>query len=108
MAEENNETKNEPVTITATPAGPSPLIRKTRCPRASFMWRRLFAAVIGGERARLRVVRRRAGSIDGGAHGSISTASRRLMIYGAGLILTYYFVAPSASELTNMLATASI
>jgi hypothetical protein len=30
------------------------------------------------------------------------------MIYGAGLILTYYFVAPSASELTNMIATAGV
>jgi hypothetical protein len=30
------------------------------------------------------------------------------MIFGAGLILTYYFIAPSAAELTNMIQSASI
>lgn len=107
MADDSNanETKNEPVTITATPAGIS-VDPQNPLPEASFMWRRLFAAAISANA--LVFVWFAAAWLVGGQQWDQLYGLTKLMIYGAGLILTYYFIAPSAAELTNMLATASI
>jgi hypothetical protein len=107
MAEENaNETKNEPVTITASPAGPVTIDPQNPLPEGSFMWRRVFAAVIGANA--LVFAWFAAHWFHDGAQWEHLYGLTMTMIYGAGLILTYYFVAPSASELTNMLATAGV
>lgn len=107
MAEENaNATKNEPVTISAPGAASVTLDPQNPLPEGSFMWRRIFAAIIGANV--LVFVWFVAAWLHHGQQWEHLYGLTKLMIYGAGLILTYYFVAPSASELTNMLATAGV
>lgn len=106
MADDNaNETKNEPVTI-GTPAAAVTVDPQNPLPEGSFMWRRIFAAVIGANALVFAWFAAR--WFHDGAQWEHLYGLTMTMIYGAGLILTYYFVAPSASELTNMLATAGV
>jgi hypothetical protein len=70
------------------------------------MWRRLFAAAISANA--LVFVWFAAAWLVGGQQWDHLYGLTKLMIYGAALIQTYYFVAPSAAELTNMIQSASI
>lgn len=107
MAEENtNDTKDQPVTISQGAADPVTMDPQNPLPEGSFMWRRIFAAVIGANA--LVFAWFAAHWFHSGAQWEHLYGLTMTMIYGAGLILTYYFVAPSASELTNMIATASL
>jgi hypothetical protein len=108
MADESNAnaTKNEPVTITAPPAAAVTIDPQNPLPEASFMWRRLFAAAISANA--LVFVWFAAAWLVGGEQWQYLYSLTKLMIFGAGLILTYYFIAPSAAELTNMIQSASI
>jgi hypothetical protein len=101
-----NVNKDGPVTISA-PLGPSVTVDpQNPLPEASFMWRRVFAAAISANA--LVFVWFAAAWLVGGQQWIYLYGLTKLMIFGAGLILTFYFVAPSAAELTNMIATASI
>lgn len=109
MADETNNAnvnKDQPVTISAPPAAAVTMDPQNPLPEGSFMWRRVFAAAISANA--LVFVWFAAAWLVGGQQWDHLYGLTKLMIFGAGLILTYYFVAPSASELTNMIATASI
>jgi hypothetical protein len=106
MGDNANENKDQPVTISAPPAASVTLDPQNPLPEGSFMWRRVFAAVIGANA--LVFAWFAAHWFHDGAQWEHLYGLTMTMIYGAGLILTYYFVAPSASELTNMLATAGV
>jgi hypothetical protein len=106
MTDNANENKDGPLTISAPPSAAVTMDPQNPLPEASFMWRRVFAAVIAGNT--LVFVWFVAAWLVGGQQWDHLYSLTKLLIYGAGLILTYYFVAPSASELTNMLATASL
>lgn len=96
----------EPVTISAPPAGSVTIDPHNPLPEPSFMWRRVFAAVIGFNA--LVFCWFAAHWFHGGQQWEMLFDLTKLVIYGAGLILTYYFVAPSASELTSIIQSASI
>jgi hypothetical protein len=106
MGDNANENKDQPVTISAPPAASVTLDPQNPLPEGSFMWRRVFAAVIGANA--LVFAWFAAHWFHDGAQWEHLYGLTMTMIYGAGLILTYYFVAPSASELTNMIATAGV
>jgi hypothetical protein len=101
-----NENKDQPVTISAPPAAAVTIDPQNPLPEGSFMWRRLFAAAISANA--LVFVWFAAAWLVGGQQWDQLYGLTKLMIYGAGLILTYYFIAPSAAELTNMIQSASI
>jgi hypothetical protein len=107
MADDNaNVNKDQPVTITAPPAGAVTVDPQNPLPEPSFFMRRLFAAAISANA--LVFVWFVAAWLVGGEQWTYLYGLTKLMIFGAGLILTYYFVAPSAAELTNMIQSASI
>lgn len=97
---------HEPVTISAPPAGSVTIDPHNPLPEPSFMWRRVFAAVVGLNA--LVFAWFAAHWFNSGQQWSMLFDLTKLVIYGAGLILTYYFVAPSASELTSIIQSASI
>lgn len=104
MTDNANEDKDRPVTISAPPVPAITVDPQNPLPEGSFMWRRIFAAIIAANALIFVWVV---------AYWLKSDAEKlyglvRLMIYSAGVILTYYFIAPSASELTNMIATAGV
>lgn len=101
-----NENKDQPVTISAPPAAAVTIDPQNPLPEGSFFWRRVFAAVIALNA--LVFAWYAAGWFYHGQQWEHLYGLTKMMIFGAGLILTYYFVAPSAAELTNMLATAGI
>jgi hypothetical protein len=101
-----NETKDQPATISAPPGPTITLDPQNPLPEASFLWRRLMtffvAAVLLGldwyVASKLHTL---------GKSDDLLTFAKWNIVLN-GLILTYYFLAPSASELTNMIQTASI
>jgi hypothetical protein len=108
MADDTNANvnKDQPVTIAAPPAPPVIVDPQNPLPEASFMWRRIFAAAISANA--LVFVWFAAAWLVGGEQWQYLYGLTKLLIFGAGLILTYYFIAPSAAELTNMIQSASI
>jgi hypothetical protein len=109
MADESsnaNVNKDQPVTISAPPAASITIDPQNPLPEGSFMWRRVFAAAISANT--LVFVWFAAAWLVGGEQWQYLYGLTKLLIFGAGLILTYYFIAPSASELTNMIQSASI
>lgn len=107
MAEESNAnaSKDQPVTISAPPAAVV-VDPQNPLPEPSFRWRRLFAAAISANA--LVFVWFAAAWLVGGQQWDHLYGLTKLMIFGAGVILTYYFVAPSAAELTNMIQSAGV
>lgn len=107
MTDDNaNANKDHPVVISQPPGPPVTIDPQNPLPEASFMWRRIFAAAISANA--LVFVWFAAAWLVGGAQWQFLYGLTKLMIFGAGLILTYYFIAPSAAELTNMIQSASI
>jgi hypothetical protein len=107
MAENNaNEQKDQPATISAPPAATITLDPQNPLPEGSFVWRRvltfLVAVVLLGLDWYLAAKLHNLGRSD----DLLTFAKWNIALNG--LVLTYYFVAPSASELTNMIQTASI
>lgn len=109
MADDTNNAnvhKDQPMTISAPPAAPVTIDPQNPLPEPSFFMRRLFAAAISANA--LVFVWFAAAWLVGGEQWTYLYGLTKLMIFGTGLILTYYFVAPSAAELTNMIQSASI
>ena len=90
--------KAPPAAVTVDPQNP--------LPEPSFKWRRLFAAAISANA--LVFVWFSAAWLVGGQQWDHLYSLTKLMIFGAGVILTYYFVAPSAAELTSMIQSAGV
>ena len=107
MADDSNAsaTKAEPVTVTATP-NVVQVDPQNPLPEPSFFWRRWIAIIICANA--LVFAWFAAAWLVGGEQWNSLYGLTKLLIYFAGLVLTYYFVAPSASELTNMIQSASI
>lgn len=103
MADDKGE---QPITISQGSGDGVTIDPQNPLPEGSFFYRRLFAAVIGFN-ALVFVWVAAYWLHSGGWHDQVFSLTK-LMVYAAGVILTYYFVAPSASELTNMIATASL
>ncbi len=101
-----NENKDQPVTISAPPAASVTIDPQNPLPEPSFFWRRWIAIIICVNA--LTFAWFAAAWLVGGEQWQSLYGLTKLLIYFAGLVLTYYFVAPSASELTNMIQSASI
>lgn len=103
---DDNANKDQPVTISAPPAPPVTIDPQNPLPEPSFFWRRVIACSVAA--FALVMAWWTAGRLY-----ELQDAQRlydltRLVLMGAGLILTYYFVAPSAAELTSMIQTARL
>lgn len=103
MSEDN--TRGEPVTVTTTPSVVQ-VDPQNPLPEPSFFWRRWIAIVICANALVFSWFA--AAWLVGGEQWTYLYGLTRLLIYFGALVLTYYFVAPSASELTNMIQSASI
>jgi hypothetical protein len=101
-----NETKNDPVTISAPPAAAVTIDPQNPLPEPSFFWRRWIAILICANA--LVFAWFAAAWLVGGEQWDDLYGLTKLLIYFAGLVLTYYFIAPSASELTNMIQSANL
>lgn len=107
MSEENaNETKDQPVTISAPPAAPVTIDPQNPLPEPSFFWRRWIAILICANA--LVFAWFAAAWLVGGEQWNQLYGLTKLLIYFAGVVLTYYFIAPSATELTNMIQSAGL
>lgn len=104
MDEEIN--KDQPATISAPPAPPITIDPQNPLPEKSFFWRRIFTIAITLNTIVFSWV------VSGWfyAAGDLDKlyGVTKILLYGDGAVLLMYFVAPSASEITNMIATASI
>jgi hypothetical protein len=105
-ASNTSPTKDEPVTITAPPAAAVTIDPQNPLPEASFFWRRVIAMLVTGFACALAWWTAE-WLYDLKAAGSLLELTK-LVIYGAGLVLTYYFIAPSANELTSLVQSAGI
>lgn len=101
-----NETKHEPVTISAPPAAAVTIDPQNPLPEPSFFWRRWIAIFICADA--LVFAWFAAAWLVGGEQWDQLYGLTKLLIYFAGLVLTYYFIAPSATELTNMIQSAGL
>jgi hypothetical protein len=101
-----NATRDEPMVISAPPAAPVVIDPQNPLPEPSFTWRRWIAIFICINA--LVFAWFSAAWLVGGEQWSYLYGLTKLLIYFAGLVLTYYFVAPSASELTNMIQSAGL
>lgn len=97
---------DQPVTISAPPAASVTIDPQNPLPEPSFIWRRWITIVICVNALVLTWFA--AAWLHHGQQWDHLYGLTKLTIYAAGLALTYYFVAPSASELTNMIQSASI
>lgn len=97
---------DQPVTISAPPAGGVTIDPQNPLPESSWFWRRVItiAITIASGAALWHVLEalHDLGSADG-----LLELGKWILCF-CGLVLTYYFVGPSAAELTNMIQTASI
>jgi hypothetical protein len=101
-----NENKDQPVTISAPPAAAITLDPQNPLPEPSFFWRRWIAIFICVNA--LVFAWFAAAWLTGGEQWDQLYGLTKLMIYFAALVLTYYFIAPSATELTNMIQSAGL
>lgn len=101
-----NATKDEPVTISAPPAAAVTIDPQNPLPEPSFFWRRWIAILICAN-ALVFAWFAAAWLVGGEQWGSLYGLTK-LLIYFAALVLTYYFIAPSATELTNMIQSAGL
>jgi hypothetical protein len=101
-----NENKDQPVTISAPPAAPVTIDPQNPLPEPSFFWRRWIAILICANA--LVFAWFAAAWLVGGEQWAQLYGLTKLLIYFAALVLTYYFIAPSASELTNMIQSAGL
>lgn len=107
MADTNaNETKDQPVTISAPPAASVTIDPQNPLPEASFTWRRIITICVCATMLALDWYL--ATKLhDLGVSSDLLTFAKWNIVFN-GLVLTYYFVAPSAAELTNIVQSASI
>lgn len=106
MSDNENATKDEPATISAPPAATVTLDPQNPLPEASFFWRRIMTMLVAA--ALLSLDWYLAVKLHDLRNSDDLLTFAKWNIVLNGLILTYYFIAPSASELTNMIQTASI
>jgi len=97
--------KNEPVTITAPPQQVT-IDPQNPLPEPNFFWRRLIAIFVCVTGMGLTWHNLEALHDLKDPHDLLALAKWTLAF--TALVLTYYFVAPSASELTNMIQSAKI
>jgi hypothetical protein len=103
---DENANKDQPVTITAPPNPPVTVDPQNPLPEPSFFWRRWIAIIIS---ANMLVFSWFAAAwLVGGEQWDYLYYLNRWMIGFAAMVLTYYFIAPSAAELTSMIQSASI
>lgn len=103
---DDEQTKSEPATISAPPAPPITLDPQNPLPEKSMFWRRIFTAAITANA--LVFAWFMAKWFHAGGEWDKLYGLTKIVLYGDGFVLLFYFLAPSASELTNMIATASI
>jgi len=103
---DENASKDQPVTISAPPAAQVTIDPQNPLPEPSFFWRRWIAILICGNALVFSWFA--AAWLVGGEQWQMLYGLTKLLIYFAGIVLTYYFVAPSAAELTNLIQSASI
>jgi hypothetical protein len=103
---DENANKDQPATISAPPAATVTLDPQNPLPEASFLWRRILTFLVSIVLLALDFYL--AVKIHDLRNSDDLLTFAKWNIVLNGLILTYYFVAPSASELTNMIQTASI
>jgi hypothetical protein len=103
---DENANKDQPVTITAPPNPPVTVDPQNPLPEPSFFWRRWIAILICAN-ALVFAWFAAAWLVGGEQWGSLYGLTK-LLIYFAALVLTYYFIAPSATELTNMIQSAGL
>lgn len=96
----------EPITVTAPPAATVTIDAQNPLPEPSFFWRRWISIIICANA--LVFAWFAAAWLTGGEQWAMLYGLTKLLIYFAALVLTYYFIAPSASELTNMIQSAGI
>ena len=96
----------EPVKITAPPAAAVTIDAQNPLPEPSFFWRRWISIIICANALVLAWFS--AAWLTGGEQWGMLYGLTKLVIYFAALVLTYYFIAPSAAELTNMIQSAKI
>lgn len=101
-----NTIKDQPVTIAAPPVAAVTIDPQNPLPEPSFVIRRIFAAAIAANT--LVFVWFVAAWLVGGEQWQLLYGLTKLLMCGCALILTYYFVAPSAAELTQLVQSASI
>lgn len=101
-----NETKNDPVTISAPPNATVTIDPQNPLPEASFMWRRIIT--LGVVATLLALDWYLADKIHDlkSSRDLLTFAKWNIAVMAA--VLTYYFIAPSAAELTNIVQSASI
>jgi hypothetical protein len=94
------------MTISAPPAAAVTIDPQNPLPEPSFFWRRWIAILICINA--LAFAWFAAAWLVGGEQWNQLYGLTKLLIYFAGLVLTYYFVAPSATELTSMIQSAGL
>lgn len=95
-----------PVVVTAPPAAAFTVDARNPLPEPSFVWRRTIACAVAAFSLGLAGY---AAGVFRDHHDMPHLYDLTIRIlWGAALVQTYYFVAPSASELTNMIQSASI
>lgn len=98
--------KDEPVTIDAPPAASVTVDPQNPLPEPSFKWRRVLAYLVVA--ASLALTWHAVEVFhDLGAADQLLTLSQWVIGF-ATLIATYYYIAPSAAELTGMIQSARI
>lgn len=106
MSDSNeNATKDQPVTITAPPKQVE-IDPQNPLPEPSFFWRRWIAIVVTA--VSLFFIWNILEALHDLGHADNLLTLAQWVIVFSGLILTYYFIAPSAAELTSMIQSASI
>jgi len=103
---DDNANKDQPLTISAPPAPTVTVDPQNPLPEPSFFWRRVIACAVTAFACTLAWIT--AGHLFALGDAERLYSLTKLVIIGAGLVLTYYFVAPSAAELTSMIQTAKL
>lgn len=108
MSEDSNanETKNDPVTITAPPAGSVTVDPQNPLPEASFFWRRVLTFIVSF--ALLGLAWHNAIQLHDLGVSSDLLSFAKWCIGLNGFVLLCYFVGPSAAEIVSMIQSASI
>ena len=97
---------DQPVTISAPPADPITIDPQNPLPEPNFFYRRIIALVVTG--AALGLTWHNLEALHDLRDADKLLELGKWTIGFAALVLTYYFIAPSASELTNMIQSAKI